>query len=213
MLLLFCFSRCLDWTRAAPASASTARCSRYAIVQSTYGRFARQRSARSCRRQSDPSHRPRFRQSEPRSAGRPEYATSSAIVAGSKYVDRQIIDIAGIFRMRTLLATLLLAGSFQPVQAQAEYEWSGNAFLPYCQAALAQRETSGAGICAGIVIAASSYGPYMREPLRNCVPSELPTGQKIRVVVKYLEDRPTRLHESFSVLVLEALRAGWPCKR
>lgn len=111
------------------------------------------------------------------------------------------------------LATLLLifVGSFQTVQA--EDQWSGNVFLPYCQDALARRETSGAGVCLGVVATASLYGPYMREPLRNCVPPEVPTGQKIRVVVKYLEDRPTRLHESFRALVLEALRAGWPCKR
>src|SRR6187200_2722005 len=115
--------------------------------------------------------------------------------------------------MRTLLAMLFLVGSIQALQAQTDYQWSGNAFLPYCQDAVEQRQNSVAGICLGYVAAASLYGAHMREPLRNCVPAELPTGQKIGVVIKYLEDHPTRLHEPFSVLVLEALRAAWPCKR
>ena len=127
----------------------------------------------------------------------PDYADASLLIRG--------------LRVRTLLAILLLVDSSKTVQA--EYEWSGNAFLPYCQAVLAQRGTSVAGVCLGYVAAASIYGRYMPEQLRNCVPPELPTGQKIRVVVKYLEDHPTRLHEPFGVLVMQALRAGWPCKR
>lgn len=111
-----------------------------------------------------------------------------------------------------IMGYIMPGGSFQAVQAEDQYPWSGNRFLPACQDALAVRENSWAGVCLGYVAAASIYGRHMREPLRNCVPPELPTGQKIRVVVKYLEDRPTRLHESFSVLVLEALRVGWPCK-
>ena len=116
--------------------------------------------------------------------------------------------------MRTLLAILFLVGSFQAARAQPQDPWSGNAILPYCQEALANGETSGAGVCLGIVATTLSlYGRYMSEPFRNCVPPELPTGQKIRVVLKYLEDRLTRLHEPFSLLAMQALRAGWPCKK
>jgi hypothetical protein len=38
-------------------------------------------------------------------------------------------------------------------------------------------------------------------------------GQTIRVVVKYIDDQPGRLHENFKLLVLEALQKAWPCER
>jgi hypothetical protein len=32
-------------------------------------------------------------------------------------------------------------------------------------------------------------------------------------VVKYIDDRPARMHENFKVLAIEALRAAWPCEK
>src|SRR5689334_12168091 len=46
-----------------------------------------------------------------------------------------------------------------------------------------------------------------------CLPKGVTTGQAVAVVVKYIEARPERMHESFGALALEALTAAWPCKR
>jgi hypothetical protein len=46
-----------------------------------------------------------------------------------------------------------------------------------------------------------------------CPPAGATSGQAVRVVVKYIDDRPERLHEKFYTLALEALRAAFPCKK
>jgi hypothetical protein len=58
-------------------------------------------------------------------------------------------------------------------------------------------------IVSGLVYASSS---------NVCPPQDPVTGQPVRVVVKYIDDLPARLHEQFFALALEALRAAWPCK-
>jgi hypothetical protein len=46
------------------------------------------------------------------------------------------------------------------------------------------------------------------------VPSPSSTyEQAIRVVIDYVDKRPARLNEDFTVLAQEALRAAWACKR
>lgn len=63
------------------------------------------------------------------------------------------------------------------------------------------------GRCAGIVETLIESG------LGVCAPASSTSGQAIRVVVKYIDDRPARMHENFKPLALEALREAWPCKK
>ena len=44
-----------------------------------------------------------------------------------------------------------------------------------------------------------------------CKPANVTNFQMVRVVVKYIDDRPERQHENFKVLAIEALGAAWPC--
>jgi Rap1a immunity proteins len=37
-------------------------------------------------------------------------------------------------------------------------------------------------------------------------------GQRVAVVVKYIDEHPEDLHLEFWSLAREALRASWPCK-
>ena len=46
-----------------------------------------------------------------------------------------------------------------------------------------------------------------------CSPSGADMGQATRVVVQYIDARPARMHDRFSRLALEALRAAWPCTK
>ena len=45
-----------------------------------------------------------------------------------------------------------------------------------------------------------------------CAPDSVTNFQIVRVVVKYIDDRPARQHENFRELAREALRAAWPCR-
>jgi hypothetical protein len=45
-----------------------------------------------------------------------------------------------------------------------------------------------------------------------CVPGKVTRGQMVLVVIKYIDERPQRMHERFSKLAYEALKAAWPCK-
>jgi hypothetical protein len=44
-----------------------------------------------------------------------------------------------------------------------------------------------------------------------CIPSAVTVGVMARTVVRYIDDRPSRLGEDFRELALEALRHAWPC--
>jgi Rap1a immunity proteins len=46
----------------------------------------------------------------------------------------------------------------------------------------------------------------------ECRPAGVTIAQEVRVVVVYIDARPARMHEPFKMLVVEALRAAWPCR-
>jgi|BarGraNGADG00212_1021973.scaffolds.fasta_scaffold150643_1 hypothetical protein len=62
------------------------------------------------------------------------------------------------------------------------------------------------GYCAGVVDGLDFTG------LGVCAPPSVTVSQAVRVVVKYIDDRPARLNENFKALAYEALQAAWPCK-
>lgn len=65
------------------------------------------------------------------------------------------------------------------------------------------------GRCSGVISALA----YVSFGISSCPPRGVTHGQQVKVVVSYIDQRPARLHEDFRVLVLEAIRAAWPCKR
>ena len=62
------------------------------------------------------------------------------------------------------------------------------------------------GFCAGILAGLSYTDSH------GCVPNAVTTGQVVRVVVKYIDSHPERMHEDFGALALEALRSAFPCR-
>jgi hypothetical protein len=44
------------------------------------------------------------------------------------------------------------------------------------------------------------------------IPASVTRGQEVRVVIRYIEARPNRMHEPFRSLALEALLDAWPCR-
>jgi hypothetical protein len=45
-----------------------------------------------------------------------------------------------------------------------------------------------------------------------CIPPAVTVSVIARTVVRYIDDRPSRLEEDFRELTLEALRRAWPCR-
>lgn len=61
------------------------------------------------------------------------------------------------------------------------------------------------GYCAGAVQALVEFAAGA------CAPKSATNMQGVQIVVKYIDARPTRLHENFNKLAAEALRQAWPC--
>lgn len=65
------------------------------------------------------------------------------------------------------------------------------------------------GLCVGHV----SQALLVMKILKFACPSpQVTVGQAIRVVVQYIDARPSRLDEYFGGLTMEAIKAAWPCR-
>jgi hypothetical protein len=120
---------------------------------------------------------------------------------------RSKFSLSGI----VVIAALTLSGG---AVFAAEDRGSANFVMPGCRGfltALTDENTNGEpflqGWCAGNVWGLNS----MLES--NCTPPAVTVGQLVRVVVRYIDARPARMHEDFQKLALEAMSAAWPCKR
>jgi hypothetical protein len=87
--------------------------------------------------------------------------------------------------------------------------------LPACKSS-ALSDAYEQGICLGIIIGVSGMAREARahgDATYLCmdIPSGVTFGQMRRVVVRYIEERPARMHELFRSLSLEAMQAAWPC--
>jgi hypothetical protein len=86
---------------------------------------------------------------------------------------------------------------------------SANEVMRGCRAFIARTGDTAymQGICAGKVEGVWSFATGI------CSPSEATMGQAIRVVARYIDERPARLHENFMILARDAMRESWPCRR
>jgi hypothetical protein len=101
---------------------------------------------------------------------------------------------------------------------------TANEVLPACKLYLSGVDKHGAvgqsevphlmdaGECLGAIYALLTVSHTLTEPLKFCPPAEFEAEQGMRVVVAYIENRPERARQDFTMLALEALRAKWPCQ-
>ena len=68
------------------------------------------------------------------------------------------------------------------------------------------------GMIAGIVAGATLRSVELGAPSLLCIPRGVTREQELRVVVRYIDERPEQMHLWFSVLAYDALKAAWPCK-
>jgi len=100
--------------------------------------------------------------------------------------------------------------------SKAEDLFSANYHLSHCQAAanMKARPTLEQAECYGMIKTITSLngrGKLTRHS-RFCSPQGSTIVQYLRVVIRFVKQRPNRHHEPFAVLALEALRTAWPCR-
>jgi len=112
--------------------------------------------------------------------------------------------------------------------AGAEDKNSANFMLPSCKALVDNTPASNfrQGQCQGMVAAIvfmatnselgvtafSGVRGLEKKPRCADLPRGVTNGQMVRVVIRYIEERPTRMHELFMGLALEAILDVWPCR-
>jgi hypothetical protein len=93
---------------------------------------------------------------------------------------------------------------------------SANFWMPFCRAYVEGKGLAAdiqyIGQCAGLVAGTAYVAPDL--PAGKCadVPNGVEYTQLISVVVRYINQRPERMHEHFGKLTVEALHAAWPCR-
>ena len=95
--------------------------------------------------------------------------------------------------------------------AFADY-YSGNKLLEYCNPDSSERDVC-IGYVAGVRGAIDTWKIWENIDSGICVPKEVSLGQSIKVVVKYLEANPGKLHLSASSNVLNAFLDSFPCEK
>ena len=96
--------------------------------------------------------------------------------------------------------------------AQSRDIVSANYVMPGCRELVggSQRELGLQGLCHGIV---GIMFNFWRSQLGICFPDGTNVEQAVRVVIRFIDQRPERMHEEFFQLAIEALQQAWPCRR
>ena len=122
------------------------------------------------------------------------------------------------------LSYLAVAGSAMWLGCTSAQAASANEVLPACKLYLSVVDRHGAvgqseiphlmdaGECLGAVYVLLTVAHTLPKPLKFCPPVAFEAERGVRVVVAYIEDRPERTREDFTMLALETLRAKWPCQ-
>jgi hypothetical protein len=115
--------------------------------------------------------------------------------------------------MKIFVQSFIVALYVLVVLMPVEAGMTGNGLLRKCQG---QGETTimamNKGFCLGII---AGYTDALRTSKgRNvCIPNEVEWGQRMEVIVKYLENHPEKRHIYYEVLIIDALLEAFPCKK
>jgi len=97
---------------------------------------------------------------------------------------------------------------------------TGNELLDSCKNAASDNPTKNtsftAGFCLGSMQSIGDLLTFVNAGLKTearvCLPATVTNGQASRVVVKYLQDNPEKLHLNGTALVIMAIQKAFPCK-
>jgi hypothetical protein len=131
---------------------------------------------------------------------------------------------------KALLLSSIIALSFIGAASAEDMDTnSANAIMPGCRAMINDMEHLGGpaphysgivvlkqGVCMGITTGLDSEATWSKSILKQktffCIPEAVTFGQKIRVVVAYIDKHPEKMREDFDWLAVLALAQAWPCK-
>jgi hypothetical protein len=113
---------------------------------------------------------------------------------------------------------LTLAITCAPVaNALAQDISSANFMITFCRGAIEPAMVKAAttayyeGICMGQIEGLAFVAHLLPAQYNSCRPQGVVNAQVMRVVLRYIENKPARLHENFRQLALEAMHEAWPC--
>jgi hypothetical protein len=124
-----------------------------------------------------------------------------------------------------ILISIVILTLVFPSSPRAQQD--GNELLRGCEFAMAAIEqrrknvTESGAYCGAYIRGVMDMVYLMNQGYRDaglsnaavniCIPDKATTGQVIRTVTKFMRDTPEMLHEPEIVLVLSALKKGFPC--
>ena len=113
---------------------------------------------------------------------------------------------------RHVIAAALVLFSQQQIALAQSPDASAKTMMPSCRDLMNASGRNGVGQaeCLGIVRAMHYFARYY---FGACSPERATVGQTLRVIVRYIDERPERLSERFEDLALEAILEAWPCPR
>ena len=122
--------------------------------------------------------------------------------------------------MKAWMGIAALAGALASGSATAAPVATGNELLQWCKNVLSNNEAEStsytAGYCTAVVITVGdlvkSINRDLGPKLQICVPSGVSNGQMVRILVKYLEANPEKLHINATTLTILATQQAFPCK-
>jgi hypothetical protein len=115
------------------------------------------------------------------------------------------------------LISLLAVVVYAPAAIAATDRESGNSIEPGCRyfaTGTTPREMirmMEIGQCTGALNALMWLDRSLPIYRRFCVPETAGVQQAAKVVVKFFDAHPERLHENYHILMTDALREVWPC--
>ena len=72
-------------------------------------------------------------------------------------------------------------------------------------------EARSAGSCEGMIETAMLFSPNLPADIRACPPAQGSILQSAKVLLRYLDNNPDRVHEPGITIAIEAFRDAWPC--
>lgn len=113
---------------------------------------------------------------------------------------------------RILLLVALLSCASWAQAPNVSHHTNGSDLLDYCQAAVNHESGGRAGICLGYINAYRDLAAMLPDAQLLCLPDGIGNEQFIRILLKYLDQHPEKLHLPAAQLVYDAMQDVFPCK-
>lgn len=111
--------------------------------------------------------------------------------------------------MKWILVLIFITGT-ACAQSAAKGYTDGNDLREDCEAAITGQFGYGAGYCFGLIEGYLQATPAKALPT-HCVPMGVTVEQLVKVIVKYLDQHPEKLHLTAFLLISQATHEAFPC--